>query len=551
MSGAGGSPVAVVTGGGAGIGAAVAEELGRSGWSVVTMDPLVSLDGSERLPEPDETTAGRIVAAGGKARASSVSVTDADAVRDEIDRIVKEDGRLDAVVNVAGISRPSGFASGAEEDWRSVLAVHLNGYRNILEAALPVMADAGRGRILGVTSGSGWRPADAGAYSCAKRAVASLTWQLGAVAPPGVSVNAMSPIAVTRMVTAALSRASAGGRTSASGGLSLGSMPEPEQLGPLAAHLVSDDFGWCRGQVIFAGGVEAALVERPRLLEVVRAAPDAALAQILEVVGPGAFVAAEAAQASGGGTNPRFQQAFDTPSPVSSAVASSCAVVTDRPDVGAAIAAALEGRVSRCDLVPVDGRAGGFDAAAATLAAAVDRGGPVDAVIVAFAGGAPATGAASDWQRILAEHDGIAEQLFTDAAWVRAVADLSAASGRAMRLVTLTDAATAGGCSRAQAMAQLARAGRGATEERVTAFAIAVERSSAIGPAAALAAHLVCNDAAPGLAGAELAAGDGWLGLRSHPRPAGSFILGGAQVPPWFDAAMRELVGVNTTEEVR
>ena len=91
----------------------------------------------------------------------------------------------------------------------------------------------------------------------------------------------------------------------------------------------------------------------------------------------------------------------------------------------------------------------------------------------------------------------------------------------------------------------------GPTEERVTAFAIAVERSSALGPAAALAAHLVCNDAAPGLAGAELAAGDGWLGLRSHPRPAGSFILGGAQVPPWFDAAMRELVGVNTTEEVR
>lgn len=97
MSGGGLSPVAVVTGGGAGI-----------------------------------------VAASGKARASSVSVTDADAVRDEIDRIVKEDGRLDAVVNVAGISRPSGFASGTEDDWRNVLAVHLNDYRNILDAALPV-----------------------------------------------------------------------------------------------------------------------------------------------------------------------------------------------------------------------------------------------------------------------------------------------------------------------------------------------------------------------------------------------------------------------------
>jgi len=536
VSGGEGSPVAVVTGGGAGIGAAVAEELGRTGWSVVTMDPLVSLDGSERLPEPEETTAGRIVAAGGKARASSVSVTDAGAVRDEIDRIVKEDGRLDAVVNVAGISRPSGFASGTEDDWRNVLAVHLNGYRNILDAALPVMADAGRGRILGVTSGSGWRPADAGAYSCAKRAVASLTWQLGAVAPPGVSVNAMSPIAVTRMVTAALARAGGGGSTSASGGLSLGSMPEPDQLGPLAAHLVSDAFGWCRGQVIFAGGVEAALVERPRLLEVVRAAPDAALAQILEVVGPAAFVAAEAAQASGGGTNPRFQHAFDAPPPVSSSAVSSCAVVTDRPDVGAAITSALEGRGVKCQLVSAE--ATSFDAAAV----AIQRIDPVDAVVVALAGGAPATGAASDWQRILAEHDGIAEQLFADASWARAVADLSANSGRPMRLVTLTDATTAGGRSRAQAMAQLARVGRGATEGRVAAFAISVEGSSAIGPAAELAAHLVCHRDAAALAGAELAAGDGWLGLRSHPRPAASFILGGAQVPEWFTRLAQEIV---------
>ena len=119
-------------------------------------------------------------------------------------------GRLDAVVNVAGITRPTSFAAGTEDDWRGVLAVHLDGYLNVLDAALPIMAAAGHGRILGVTSGSGWRPADTGAYGCAKRAVASLTWQLGRQAPPGVVVNAMSPIAVTRMVTAALERAGRG-----------------------------------------------------------------------------------------------------------------------------------------------------------------------------------------------------------------------------------------------------------------------------------------------------------------------------------------------------
>ena len=234
--------VVVVTGGGAGIGAAVAEELGRQGWYVVTMDPLVTLDGSGPLPRPEETTAGRIVAAGGAAQSSSASVTDGDAVRVLFEELLTEHGRLDAVINVAGITRPTSFAAGADDDWRAVLAVHVDGYRNVLAGALPIMSAAGRGRILGVTSGSGWRPADNGSYSCAKRAVAALTWQLGAVAPEGVTVNAMSPIAATRMVTAALERVRSRGGAAGNAGLSLGSMPTPEQLGPIGAHLVSDAF---------------------------------------------------------------------------------------------------------------------------------------------------------------------------------------------------------------------------------------------------------------------------------------------------------------------
>ncbi|MDQ6697445.1 MAG: SDR family oxidoreductase, partial [Actinomycetota bacterium] len=94
-----GRRVVVVTGGGGGIGAAIAEHLGGAGAFVVTMDPLVSLDGSEQLPLPEETTAGRIIAAGGAARASSVSVTDGEGVRRLFAELVDEHGRLDAVVN--------------------------------------------------------------------------------------------------------------------------------------------------------------------------------------------------------------------------------------------------------------------------------------------------------------------------------------------------------------------------------------------------------------------------------------------------------------------
>ena len=114
------------------------------------------------------------------------------------------------MVNVAGITRQSYFAQGTEEDWLALLDVHLDGYLNVLEAALPLMAAAGHGRILGITSGSGWRAADAGGYSSAKRVVAALTWQLGRIAPPGVTVNAISPIANTRMVQAAFERARRG-----------------------------------------------------------------------------------------------------------------------------------------------------------------------------------------------------------------------------------------------------------------------------------------------------------------------------------------------------
>ncbi len=150
-------PVAVVTGGGGGIGGAIAEELGRAGHFVVTVDPLVTLDGAEQLPPPEETTAGRILAAGGAARASSVSVADRDGVRQLFAQIAEEFGRVDAVVNVAGITRPTTFATGTDQDWASVLDVHLGGYTNVLEAALPIMVRAGRGTILGVTSGAGWR----------------------------------------------------------------------------------------------------------------------------------------------------------------------------------------------------------------------------------------------------------------------------------------------------------------------------------------------------------------------------------------------------------
>lgn len=537
--------VAVVTGGGAGIGAAIAEELGRGGWFVVTVDPLVTLDGSERLPRQEPTTADRIVAAGGAARASSASVTDGEAVQELLAELAAEHGGIDSVVNVAGITRPTGFSHGSEEDWLAVLTVHLGGYINVLGAALPLMAAAARGHVLGVTSGAGWRPADAGAYSCAKRAVAALTWQLGRVAPPGVTVNAISPIAATRMVAAAVERARRSGQTAGSGGVSLTSMPGPEQLGPFGAHIVDDRFGWCNGQVLFAGGSETAVVGEPRLLEAVRSDDVASLPRVLEEVVPGALAPAESAQASGGGGNPRFGPIFGEPAGAGhpASPVRRCAVVSDRQQLSASLVTALEARSVSCRRLDVTE---GFKDAAAALGSVASEEGPLDAVVLAPSGRAPASRSGSTWQKILEEHDGIVEGIRSDAAWARAVADYAAASARPVRLVTLVDATTSGGRSRGQASAQLARAAGGATEGRVSAFSASVEAQeseAAAGSAGELVAHLLCHPDAAVLAGAELVVGAGWMGLRSHPRPAGSITYGGPAVPAWIDTPLREIAG--------
>ncbi len=551
-----GRQVVVVTGGGAGIGAAIAEAVGRTGAYVVTVDPGVTVDGLGQDQAPVETTADRIVAAGGAARASNASVTDAAAIDALFTGLVDEFGGLDAVINVAGISRPTGFAEGDESAWASVLSVHLDGYLNVLRSALPIMTAAGRGRILGVTSGSGWRPANAGAYSCAKRAVAALTWQLGRVVPAGVTVNALSPIAATRMVTSGLRQqapAAGGGDQNQTGGLSLAiaAMPSPEQLGPVGAYLGSDAFSWSSGNIIFSNGSEVAPIAPPRLLEAARTTDVVALAHALDAVIPAAFVPAEGAQATNGASNGRFAGVFDeaaaTPGPPVSG-ARSCLVVTDDPQWESALCDALAPRGVKCVGIGAGAPATDFAGAAEQLGQAAREAGGIDAVVVARAGSGAGRGGEA-WEQVLEEHAGITGAISSDVAWVRAVSDHAGESGRPMRIVTLTDATTSGGRSRAQAAAQLSRAAHLVAEARTDAFAISVEtdadsRSSTVGE---LVGYLVGADDAGAMSGAELVATAEWIGLRSHPHPEASISFGGPEVPSWVDRTLRGIVTDATT----
>lgn len=528
--------VVVVTGGGAGIGAAIACELGRRGDHVVTVDPLVSVDGTGPDAERGPSTAESIVAAGGSAESSPASVTDAGAMSALVETILDRHGRLDGIVNAAGISRPTGFAKGDEAAWQSVLDVHFVGWMNVLAATLPHFAAAGRGRILGMTSGSGWRQADAGAYGCAKRAVASLTWQIGRCAPAGVSIGALSPIAMTRMVAAAMGAAPAR-PGAASGGLALGALPPPEHLGPLGAHLVGEEAAFLRGQILFAGGSEAAVLEAPRLIEVVRTSGAADPRGLVDAFLP-ALVEAETYQRTGGGANPRFPNLFDASGDQRNAATGTVVVVSDSDRTIGEIRTALEASGVRVIVVAAAGVEAGLDGARAVVTGA-DSGDSLVAVVVATTSGHEV--AQESWDGILADHRGLQTAILDDARWARAVAEHAADRSRPVSLVHLAGATGPAGRTRAQVCAQLARAARGATKDRVAAFSIALETADLAPAAACLVAACAVNPAARELSGAELVAGDGWLGLRSHPRPAGALVFGGPGLPDWFDDVVAEM----------
>ncbi|MCE0762100.1 SDR family oxidoreductase [Pseudonocardia kujensis] len=255
-------PVVVVTGAGSGIGAATALRLGGQGYQVVCAD--VSPDRSAEVAE-------KLIANGGRADAVPTDVTDGKQVQQLVGRTIGRFGRIDALINNAGVGSVGSAVEVDEAEWNRVLSTNLTGAWLCARAVLPHMTQARRGSIVNLSSITALHgyPRIA-AYSAAKGGIIALTRQMARdVAEHGVRVNAVVPGTVHTPLTQGLwdggggfggSAATVDEQVSAAGaGYPLGRLGTADEISSMIAFLTSDAAAWITGQVHVVDGGRTAI----------------------------------------------------------------------------------------------------------------------------------------------------------------------------------------------------------------------------------------------------------------------------------------------------
>jgi NAD(P)-dependent dehydrogenase (short-subunit alcohol dehydrogenase family) len=244
--------VAVVTGAGRGIGRSHALLLAARGARVVVADSGAGIDGSGSSRGPATEVAEEIEASGGEAVACCASVADEDSAATIVETAIGRFGRLDVVVNNAGISDKHPFPELSLEQFRRMMGVHFFGTLYVTKAAWPHLVEAGDGRIVNTTSeGVLGAQAELTSYGAAKGAVWALTRNLAAEgAADGIRVNAVAPRARTRMSEDGQRVAETPREPGAESALD---RMDPELVAPAAAYLAHESCT-LNGEVLIAGG---------------------------------------------------------------------------------------------------------------------------------------------------------------------------------------------------------------------------------------------------------------------------------------------------------
>jgi NAD(P)-dependent dehydrogenase (short-subunit alcohol dehydrogenase family) len=226
---------AVVTGGGSGIGRAVADRLRADGYHVASID---------LTPSDDQFT-------------QTADVTDRGQVEGALSAIRAQLGPVTVLVNAAGLDGFKRFTDITFEEWQKVVDVNLNGVFHCIQAVLPDMVDAGWGRIVNISSSSTHSgTAYMSHYVAAKSAVNGLTKSLALeYGPAGITVNAVPPGFIdTPMLRNAEARGRLGDVQATIDATPVRRMGKPEDIAAACAFLISEEAGYITGQILGVNG---------------------------------------------------------------------------------------------------------------------------------------------------------------------------------------------------------------------------------------------------------------------------------------------------------
>lgn len=260
--------VVVVTGAGQGIGRAIAKQAAAAGARVVVADIAVAKldDGSTRSVA--ESVVEEIVALGGKAVASTEDISESAAASRIVEQAVDTYGRIDCVVNNAGILRDRMFFNMDDAEWDAVVKDHLYGYYNVSRAAAPHFKEQNSGSYVHFSSSSGIIGNVGQAnYAAAKMGVVGLSTSIALdMARFNVRSNVIAPWAWSQLLESVPIRTPEQGER-------MRKMKETmraEQIAPLCVFLASDLSSSISGQIFGARGNEVYLFSQPRIVRSVQ-----------------------------------------------------------------------------------------------------------------------------------------------------------------------------------------------------------------------------------------------------------------------------------------